>query len=372
MVSHRLGIWFPSRLGALLMALAAALSIAIPASAWGTSSHPAPRQFTAMTQNLYLGANLVPLFGLKGQDLIEAAAEAYAHMEQTNFPARAEAIAREIAGKGAPVAVGLQEVALWQEGPDPEHLAPTYDFLEILLQALADEGLPYRTAVKVDNFSGALPIELDLSLWASFTQRDAIIVRSDLPLSMLKASNPTAQNFEASFYVPLGDDLIEVQRGWVTVDVKFRGKSYRVADTHLEAFDSRVRNAQAVELSDSLAQSPLPVVLVGDLNSMPDDVTGPYGILADAGFVDSWTETMGNAPGDTSGQPDDLDCTLPSTIDHRIDYVLHDEDGYVDGVVGSGDVVGEEPGDCTDTDPPLWPSDHAGVVITLAIATPES
>ena len=361
----------PWRFRASLVALCAAVSVAgIAQPAQAALSPTAPREFTAMTQNLYLGANLVPLFGLKGQDLIEAAAKVYAHMEQTNFPARAEAIAREIAQKGGPVAVGLQEVALWQQGPDPAHLEPTYDFLEILLQALADQGLPYRTAVKVDNFSGALPIRLDLSLWASFTQRDAIIVRSDLPLSMLKASNPTAQNFEASFFVPLGDDLIEVQRGWVTVDVKFRGKTYQVADTHLEAFDSRVRNAQALELRDSLAQSPLPVVLVGDLNSQPDDVTGTYGILADAGFVDSWTETRGNAPGDTSGQPDDLDCSLPSTIDHRIDYVLHDEDGYVDGVVGSGDVVGEEPGDCTDTDPPLWPSDHAGVVIMLTIATP--
>jgi hypothetical protein len=32
--------------------------------------------------------------------------------------------------------------------------------------------------------------------------------------------------------------------------------------------------------------------------------------------------------------------------------------------------VGEDPSDCTETMPPLWPSDHAGVVLRLLIDKP--
>jgi hypothetical protein len=357
-----------ARLGLALALVSFLFLTAAPAAQAGPDR--APRRFVAMTQNLYLGANLAPLFGQSGAGLIVAAAAAYAHVEQTDFPARAQAIAAEIA-RTSPVVVGLQEVALWQRGPDPQHLTPTYDFLSILLQALADQGLRYRAAAVDVNFSGTLPIALDLTDWASFTDRDAIIVRSDVPSSVLKASNPAAGNYQAKFVVPLGDGYVEIPRGWSTVDVKFRGKSYRFADTHLEAYNSTVRDAQAVELAGMLSASPLPVVLVGDLNSPPDDISGPYGIMAAAGFDDSWIEAMGAAPGWTSGQPDSLDCSAPSTIDHRIDYLLHNDGGYVDAVTGSGDVVGDEPTDCTvGTVPPLWPSDHAGVVITLHIAMP--
>jgi endonuclease/exonuclease/phosphatase family metal-dependent hydrolase len=358
----------PARRGVILV-VASVLVLAIAPVA-RAGSGDAPRRFVAMTQNLYLGADLQPLFGQSGAGLIVAAAAAYAHVEQTDFPARARAIAAEIA-RDLPDVVGLQEVALWQRGSDPQHLSTTYDFLDILLHALAERGLAYR-AVAVDvNFSGTLPIALDLSDWAGFTDRDAIIVRSGLPTSDIKVSNPTAQNFQAKLVVPLNGSYVEVPRGWSTVDVKFRGKSYRFADTHLEAYSAVVRDAQAEELASVLSASPLPVVLVGDINSPPDDVTGPYGILAAAGFGDSWIEAMGNAPGWTSGQPDSLDCSAPSTIDHRIDYLLHDAAGFVDAVVGTGDVVGDEQADCTvGTNPPLWPSDHAGVVITLHVARP--
>jgi endonuclease/exonuclease/phosphatase family metal-dependent hydrolase len=171
--------------------------------------------------------------------------------------------------------------------------------------------------------------------------------------------------------VPLGEEYVKILRGWTSVDVKFRGKTYRFIATHLEAYDTGVRSAQAEELLAAMADSPYPVVLAGDINSLPDDAEGPYGMLMDAGFADAWNEAMGDDPGWTSGQPDDLDCSLPSTIDHRVDYVLHDAVPYLDAVAGTGNVVGDEASDCTtDTDPPLWPSDHAGVAVTLHMARP--
>ncbi len=351
----------------LAIALGAGAAPANAASI-ATAPHVAQRQFVVMTQNLYLGANLKPLFGKSGLDLISAAAAAYAHVVQTDFPDRADAIAKEIAAE-LPEVVGLQEVALWQEGPDPAHLATTYDFLTILLNALADHGASYRAVAVGAHFSGALPIGIApdgrLTPWASFTDRDAIIVRTDLPERQFSWSNPTAQNFQRTFDVPLGGAMIQIPRGWTSLDVRFQGRSYRVAETHLEAYSETVRDDQAAELLGSLEASPLPVVLAGDINSLPTDAAGPYGLFAGAGYVDSWVQAMDGDPGFTAGQPDDLNCTLPSTLDHRVDYILHDDDPALRAVPLIGDVVGDSPNDCTATDPPLWPSDHAGVVIGM-------
>lgn len=341
---------------------------ASPAIADSTAAEHSQPRFVVMTQNLYLGANLQPLFGKSGLDLIRTAAATYAHVVQTDFPHRAQAIAEEIAA-AQPEVVGLQEVYLFQKGPDPAHLQTTYDFLTILLDALADHGASYRAVAVGTHFSGALPIGIapdgTPTPWASLTDRDAIIVRTDLPEREFSWSNPTAQNFGRTFDVPLGGSTIHISRGWTSVDVRFQGRSYRVAETHLEAFNADVRDDQAAELLSSLQASPLPVILAGDINSLPNDSAGPYGLFAEAGYVDSWVQAMDGDPGFTAGQPDDLNCTLPSTIDHRVDYILHDDAPALRAVPRTGDVVGDSPGDCTATDPPLWPSDHAGVVIGM-------
>ncbi len=352
---------------AVLLTLAPVVA-APSAQAGSAASERAERQFVVMTQNLYLGANLQPLFGKSGLDLIRTAAATYAHVVQTDFPDRAQAIAKEIAAK-RPEVVGLQEVYLFKRGPDPAHLETTYDFLTILLGALSDHGASYRAVAVGTHFSGALPIGVTadgtLTPWASLTDRDAIIVRTDLPEREFSWSNPAAQNFQRTFDVPLGGSTIHIPRGWTSVDVRFQGRSYRVAETHLEAFSAPVRDDQAAELLSSLQASPLPVILAGDINSLPSDSAGPYGLFSGAGYVDSWVQAMDGDPGFTAGQPDDLDCTLPSTIDHRVDYVLHDDDPALRAVPRTGDVVGGSPNDCMATDPPLWPSDHAGVVIGI-------
>jgi len=360
-------------------------TLAVSASQKSASAKQAQREFTVMTQNLYLGADLAPLFAPPDPGdmnpfgtLIGKAAMAYAHMEQTDFPARAQAIAKLIAEK-SPDVVGLQEVALWQTAPydllsppdSPPQFTPTYDFLAILLDALAERGHPYRAVATNVNISQALPISL--TTLASFTDRDVIIVRADLPVSQLKVSNPTSQNFQASLPITLAGMNVEVLRGWSTVDVKVRGKSYRFVNTHLEAYTPIIRNLQAFELAGTLAASPLPVVLVGDLNSTPDDVAGAYGIFAGHGFIDSWVEAMEAGSGFTSGQSEDLNNPI-SLLSERIDYVLHSAGAFINAVPDGGDIVGEE---LTDRVPSalnqnqlLWPADHAGLVFRLHIAKP--
>jgi endonuclease/exonuclease/phosphatase family metal-dependent hydrolase len=190
------------------------------------------------------------------------------------------------------------------------------------------------------------------------------VARDDLPPSELTLSNATAGTFAARLALPVGPALVPVLRGWSTVDVEYRGRAFRFANTHLEAFDPAVRLHQARELAAALAPSPVPVVLAGDLNTLRFDVADAYGVLLGRGFVDAWVGAMGLAPWATAGQAPDLDND-PSRLDHTVDYVLHDRVACVWAVPGSGEILGEEPGDRTPSG--LWPSDHAGVVVDLRI-----
>lgn len=360
----------PSRRRRLVLATVPAVLLAILASTAGpgpAQAASAPRGLragarpvTVMTQNLYLGANLTPILTAPtpAAQMAEAA-RAYAHVGQTDFTARAAALATEVAAT-RPDLIGLQEVALWEIGPIGGELHPSYDFNKILLGALAARGLRYRVAVANTNFSGTLPI--DPTMQVRFTDHDEILARSDLPPGQLKTSNPQPHRFLAQLPLPTptGQAFL-VPRGWSSVDVNVRGRLFRFADTHLEAYQAQVRAAQATELYLTLALSPLPVVLVGDFNSRPDDTLGAYGLALLAGYHDAWVDVHGAAGGNTSGQTDDLNNPV-STIDHRIDYVLYRGSGLA---AVAAEVVGDEPADRTPSG--LWPSDHAGVVATLAL-----
>jgi len=333
--------------------------------AWADPPRLAQRQLTVATYNLYLGADLTPLFSATTQaELVQRAGQVYANVVKTDFPARAEAIA-ELLAANPPEVAGLQEVALWETGPIGGPLTPSYDFLRLLLDALARQGLAYRPVAVNVNFSGG-PIPIGATTAARFTDRDVILARADLPEALVGVSNPESHNFAARLVIPTGIPGLSftVPRGWSAVDVKVRGKTVRFANTHLEAFSAPVRNAQAAELATALARSPHPVVLVGDLNSRPDDMSGAYGTFSTAGYADAWTVVRGPEGGFTSGQSELLD-NVPSLLDHRIDYVLY-QPRAVEAL--QAEVIGEELSDRTFSG--LWPSDHAGVVATLHLARP--
>ena len=64
-----------------------------------------------------------------------------------------------------PDVAGLQEVSLWETGPIGGPLSPSYDFLELLLAALAGHGLTYRpVAVNVNFASDPTPIRQPCSV----------------------------------------------------------------------------------------------------------------------------------------------------------------------------------------------------------------
>ena len=350
-----------ARFGAVLLAALLGMATVGPAAAWAGDGHPghAGRHLGVATYNLYLGADFTPLFTATSQEeLVQRAGQVYANVVKTDFPSRAEAIARLLADDPPDVA-GLQEVALWETGPIGGQLQPSYDFLRLLLDALARHGLAYRPVAVNANFTGSLPISATTA--ARFTDRDVVIARAGRRAPEVR--NPDSHNFAAALVIPTAIPGLSftVLRGWSTVDVKLRGRTVRFANTHLEAFSTDARNAQARELAAALAQSRHPVVLVGDLNSRPDDAAGAYGTFQAAGYADAWVAVHGPEGGFTSGQSELLD-NVPSLIDHRIDYVLY-QPGHVRAV--AAEVIGEELGDRTSAG--LWPSDHAGVVAALRL-----
>ena len=349
----------------LLLALLVGLGAVGLRPAWADPPQRAQRHLRVATYNLYLGADLTPLFSAASpQELVQRAGQIYANVVRTDFPSRAEAIAKLLAADPPDVA-GLQEVSLWETGPISGPLRPSYDFLELLLAALARHGLTYRPVATNVNFTSD-PTPISTTTAARLTDRDVIIVRTGLSSSRLKVSNPESHNFTATLVIPsaIPGLSFRVPRGWSAVDVKVRGKRVRFVNTHLEAFSVAVRNQQARELAVALAGSADPVVLVGDLNSAPDDSAGAYRTFAAAGYVDAWVVAHGPEGGFTAGQTELLD-NVPSKLDHRVDYVLYQPRG-VEAV--AAEVIGEELEDRTAAG--LWPSDHAGVVATLHLAHP--
>jgi len=346
----------------LLAALAAAAALTVPA-ARAEQPHPfaGDRQVTVMTRNLYLGTDLGPIFSAPNPFALFAAIGAgWAQVQANDFPARAEALADEIAA-AKPDLVGLQEAMIFRtdfppDGPVTPAETVVFDFLRLLLRALADRGLAYEPVSVFTGTDAELPAGLPPSQDVRLTDRVAVLARADEKTADLKLSNPQSGAYPTALTVPTAAGPVTTPRGWASVDVKIRGKRFRFVTTHLEAFSPLVRNAQAAQLLAGPAATDLPVVVVGDVNSGPGSDLGAYGTLLGGGFSDAWT----GGPGQTCCHVVDLHDPNPA-LTKRIDLVLIR--GGFETV--AADVVGEDPADRTASG--LWPSDHAGVVATLRL-----
>jgi endonuclease/exonuclease/phosphatase family metal-dependent hydrolase len=316
-----------------------------------------------MTRNLYLGTDLSEIFAAQSQsDLLFKVGEAFADVQDGDPTARIGAIADGIAG-ARPDLVGLQEVALWQTGPflDPAPATHTaYDFLQLLLDALEARGLRYAPAAVLKNFEAEAPAlgaagPFDLR----YTQRDAVLARADLPTSQLKVGGAQARHFDVnlSFTHPLLGQ-ITIPRGWISLDVKKRGKSYRFVNTHLESFSPLVNYVQASELLHTAADTDLPLLVAGDFNADAAAGDATYQLLLSTGLQDAWAVTHPGELGNTWPLflTDPFTYTTPT---QRLDLVLFR--GEVTPV--SAEVVGEE--NVAHARP--MPSDHAGVAAAFEL-----
>jgi endonuclease/exonuclease/phosphatase family metal-dependent hydrolase len=131
-----------------------------------------------------------------------------------------------------------------------------------------------------------------------------------------------------------------------------------------------IQAAELIEWLDVLQQERpfTPLIVVGDMNSSPEDepvfdiIIPPYQRVVAAGYADIWTLQPGRVPGFTCCQAEDL-TNRRSTLDERIDMIFSSD---LPRRVKQARLVGDRTSDRTW--PPgrgLWPSDHAGVVVTL-------
>jgi endonuclease/exonuclease/phosphatase family metal-dependent hydrolase len=324
-----------------------------------------------MTLNLYYGFDVGPLLASENPEEIPVlAAQALAQHAQTDFPARAAAIADRVAAL-QPHLIGLQEVALLRiqspgdavEGGTTPAETVYADHLAILLAALAARGLDYRVAGQVLNVDVELPVLASVDPLAfddiRLTDSDVILARGDVP-----TSNVAAKNYAAT--LPLANLGIEVPRGYVALDASMGGVSYRFVTTHLEDLPFEpIQLAQADELVEALKDAPHPVILTGDFNS-PAPSGAACDLLASEGYVDVWPRNVRKDEGEglTWGHEPSL-ANAGDAFTMRIDLVLVRTGPKLRLKSVSAEVWGDEAEERTESG--LWPSDHAAVNAILEL-----
>ncbi len=359
----------------------------------------ADTKINVMTQNLYLGADIFKV--VEAADNPEripyVVADVFQTVLYTNFWARAEAIADEIASS-QPDVIGLQEVSTFYtqtpgdflDGNQIQASDVVIDFYEVLNNALQTRGLDYK-AYQVTNADVELPMVNPTSPTylsdVRMVDHDYILVKQDRGyLSWVVL----ARNYALNLGLDLSGNYVEFTRGYLVVGAYVKGKFYRFASTHLEVSSSPdsvfriVQSAQMTELLTALKflsfLNPKTTIVMGDLNSSPEDVAGfgyhpeydmwlpyvpPYKQAVCAGYLDTWLLQDDYDEGYTSGFEETIDDP-EDTLESRIDHIfLYPNFQKLDNVLS--DVVGDHPDDmvANPLDPEnlvLWPSDHAGVV----------
>jgi endonuclease/exonuclease/phosphatase family metal-dependent hydrolase len=385
----RLRLAAPVLLGAALLALA--LIVAGQATAKPKAAPPKPTDIKVMTRNIYLGADLTPAIEAKGVGAFtEATGEILRQVTANDFPVRAKGLAKEILEK-EPDLVGLQEVAEWRTGPPglesllsgtpPKATTVRYDYLAELLKQLNKGKNRYRAAVVNPEFDFEAPADENgvagdgpnnvipnAEINARLTMRDVILAKVG---DEVKTSKPTKGHFKSLFSEEISGAKVIVTRGWAAVDATVNGSTpFHFVDTHLESFDPQtvvpsIRALQAGELvaPSGPATSPLPVILVGDMNSDTKTAVQPgdgqaYEALVKGGMRERSTYEPLGCCLDTALLPV-ADGGAASQFDHKVDHIMTRDPSQIKLV--SSSVTGRKPTNG------FWDSDHAGLFSELKI-----
>jgi endonuclease/exonuclease/phosphatase family metal-dependent hydrolase len=385
----RLRLVAPVLLGAALLALA--LIVAGHATAKPKAAAPKPTDVKVMTRNIYLGADLTPAIEAKGVGAFtEATGEILRQVTANDFPVRAKGLAKEILEK-EPDLVGLQEVAEWRTGPPglesllsgtpPKATTVRYDYLAELLKQLNKGKNRYRAAVVNPEFDFEAPADENgvagdgpnnvipnAEINARLTMRDVILAKVG---DEVKTSKPTTGHFKSLFSEEISGAKVIVTRGWAAVDATVNGSTpFHFVDTHLESFDPQtvvpsIRALQAGELvaPSGPATSPLPVILVGDMNSDTKTAVQPgdgqaYEALVKGGMRERSTYEPLGCCLDTALLPV-ADGGSASQFDHKVDHIMTRDPKQIKLVKSS--VTGRKPQNG------FWDSDHAGLFSELKI-----
>jgi Endonuclease/Exonuclease/phosphatase family len=347
-------------------------------------------QLTVMTWNLYFGTDLSPIIMADKDKFVMAVATAFNEARATDFSGRAKAWADKIEASH-PDLIGLQEAVIFrtqspsdfipgQPPPAPNATVVDTDMLELLLAELLSRGLDYAAVTAqvgqdIEAPGGfptdvaAAPVRFDD---IRLTQREVILVRKSDELTL---TNVQGGQYDAHASAPTSvGATVELFWAWASVDVTFQEHSFRFATTHLDPDDAGFQGKQADEFLRGPGATELPLVWVGDFNSDADGTvftnakgdplrppaTDTYQRLKQAGFTDAWTAKIPDRPGFTCCQDASL-RNAESKLTQRVDFVLLR--GPFNVVDAS--IVGDDPADRQPSG--LWPSDHAGVVVTLEL-----
>ncbi len=324
-----------------------------------------PSEITVMTQNLYVGADVDLVIRALGTpdpgDDFPALLLAIETVGKTDFPARAEAIADQIA-RTRPHAVGLQEASQINIDLRPLGVPAVVDqdFIALLQAALAARGLNYIVAATSNN--------IDVNLVSGLVRlrdHDALLIDAD----RVTVNEAGGQDFSVNLG-PVAPGVVLV-RGWVFARTTIAGQATTFASAHTEAnlagappgLLEQIRAAQVGEIVAAIGSNDR-VVLMGDLNDTPGSPM--YGVLANSGFTDTWTAMHPGVEGLTCCHIADLSDKF-ANFDQRIDYIwtrgFERDNGTVQGRI---DRFGDVPADqLAGPAYPIWPSDHMGLVASL-------
>jgi hypothetical protein len=388
-------------------------SLATPLLGFAAAASAAPpSQIDVMTQNQYLGADLVPIVEAGAAvpfdpvaynaAVINALAIVAANLPEQRYVA----LAKEISGRRPHVA-GLQEMFEFScQGPGCSFgpIAGAFnDHLQGTLDALHGT---YVAKALVNNLNVTLPILTPVG-GANVTvlDRDVILVRSDLAQTASVVpytafcTYPSVDgcNYDFVATTSIAGSELRIERGFVGVDLNVGGSAYRVVNTHLEVrepdpsnpFSRIVQSAQAYQLiltATAGVPSGRKLIVVGDINSGPSDVlfpvpppydqilqtnviVPPYMQFIGATFTDAWTMRPGAATG--KGAPlIGFSCCQDEDLGNRRSALYERIDMIFPLVrpkkVMDARLIGTTA--ASKTSPPgqgIWAADHAAVAATL-------
>ena len=317
-----------------------------------------------MSQNVYLGGDLFTVaLETDPEQVPVRVAQLYATVEASQPEARMAAIAAEIVRVG-PDLVGLQEISTYSVQVPADNLpggaatpatGVTYDFLQLLLEALSDAGASYTVASRSDNADVEFPATADGETFFDVRYQDADVILAREGVSV-GATSETVFNTLVS--LPVGGVEQTFTRSYQTAAVTVDGLPFTFVNTHLEVGGEAetAQVLQAAQLGRELDAVDGPLVLVGDINSDGRAGGRSYTLL-----TDRFEDAVPTADAPTCCQAADL-RNADSQLTTRIDVVL--SRGFERS---AAEVVLDAPADRVGG---LWPSDHAGVWADLTGRAP--
>jgi len=359
------------RLCALMLAGLVAFAATVPARAGNIGGK---RGIDTMTVNLYVGGGIERVIGLDPTDpqypakLVATVTGVYYEIVASQPQLRLETVADQIVAR-MPDVVAVEEASLIRnQSPGDLVLGGTtpatnvvFDYLQIMTDALAARGAHYQIAVTSQEIDVEMPMQ-NLATGSfddvRLTDREAILVRTDLPPGQFQVSNPQNGSFTHVIQVP-GTSLT-IPRGWFSVDVFVRGELFRYICVHLEEETvPALQVLQAQELLQGPAATRLPVLLCGDFNSDPfgRDGSVAYGTFTAGGFEDAWAalHPLDPAGGLTWGH-DEFLADINTAFDRRIDLAFFRGADFVPATAEVVDLPLSGR-----TQPPFWATDHAAL-----------